>query len=138
MQGELEQLCNKNIYNLNLCKTKFFLTSVYPVNIIKKNRGDIGYIMTKADLVEKIFDKIGLSKKEAQEIIEILFDTMKQTFVEGESVKISGFGTFNVRQKMARRGRNPKTGNDLEISPRRVITFRASNQLKALMEKLNE
>jgi len=135
MQGELEQLCNKNIYNLNLCKTKFFLTSVYPVNIIKKNRG---YIMTKADLVEKIFDKIGLSKKEAQEIIEILFDTMKQTFVEGESVKISGFGTFNVRQKMARRGRNPKTGNDLEISPRRVITFRASNQLKALMEKLNE
>jgi integration host factor subunit alpha len=135
MQGELEQLCNKNIYNLNLCKTKFFLTSVYPINIIKKNRG---YIMTKADLVEKIFDKIGLSKKEAQEIIEILFDTMKQTFVEGESVKISGFGTFNVRQKMARRGRNPKTGNDLEISPRRVITFRASNQLKALMEKLNE
>jgi integration host factor subunit alpha len=135
MQGELKQLCNKNIYNLNLCKTKFFLTSVYPINIIKKNRG---YIMTKADLVEKIFDKIGLSKKEAQEIIEILFDTMKQTFVEGESVKISGFGTFNVRQKMARRGRNPKTGNDLEITPRRVITFRASNQLKALMEKLNE
>ena len=88
--------------------------------------------MTKADLVEKIFEKIGLSKKE---IIEILFDTMKQTFVEGESVKISGFGTFNVRQKMARRGRNPKTGDDLEITPRRVITFRASNQLKSSMEK---
>ena len=64
--------------------------------------------MTKADLVDKIFEKIGLSKKEAQEIIEILFDTMKQTFVEGESVKISGFGTFNVRNKVARRGRNPK------------------------------
>ncbi len=92
--------------------------------------------MTKADLVEKIFEKIGLSKKEAQEIIEILFDTMKQTFIEGESVKISGFGTFNVRQKMARRGRNPKTGDDLEITPRRVITFRASNQLKAFMEKM--
>ena len=91
--------------------------------------------MTKADVVEKIFEKIGLSKKEAQEIIEILFDTMKQTFVEGESVKISGFGTFNVRQKIARRGRNPKTGDDLEITPRRVITFRASNQLKAVMEK---
>jgi len=94
--------------------------------------------MTKADLVEKIFEKIGLSKKEAQEIIEILFDTMKQTFVEGESVKLSGFGTFNVRRKMARRGRNPKTGSDLEITPRRVITFRASNQLKALMEKTND
>ncbi|HMK48858.1 MAG TPA: integration host factor subunit alpha [Thermodesulfovibrionales bacterium] len=94
--------------------------------------------MTKADLVEKIFEKIGLSKKEAQEIIEILFDTMKQTFIEGESVKISGFGTFNVRQKMSRRGRNPKTGDDLEITPRRVITFRASNQLKSVMETKTE
>ena len=93
--------------------------------------------MTKADLIERIFEKIGLSKKEAQEMIEILFDIMKQTFVEGESVKISGFGTFNVRQKMARRGRNPKTGDDLRITPRRVITFRASNQLKAEMEKQN-
>ena len=93
--------------------------------------------MTKADLVEKIFEKIGLSKKEAQEIVEILFDTMKQAFIEGESVKISGFGTFNVRKKTARRGRNPKTGDDLEITPRRVITFRASNQLKAVMEKHN-
>lgn len=91
--------------------------------------------MTKADLVDRIFEKIGLSKKEAQEIIEILFDTMRQTFVEGESVKISGFGTFNVRQKMARRGRNPKTGDDLKISPRRVITFRASNQVKSAIEK---
>jgi integration host factor subunit alpha len=91
--------------------------------------------MTKADLVEKIFEKIGLSKKEAQEIIEILFDTMKQAFIEGESVKISGFGTFNVRQKTARRGRNPKTGDDLEITPRRVITFRASNQMKEELVK---
>jgi len=93
--------------------------------------------MTKADLVDRIFEKIGLSKKEALEIIEILFDTMKQTFVEGESVKVSGFGTFNVRQKMARRGRNPKTGDDLEITPRKVITFRASNQLKSGIEKRN-
>ena len=77
--------------------TKFFLTRRYLLNIIKKNRG--GDDMTKADLVEKIFEKIGLSKKEAQEIIEILFDTMKLTFIEGESIKISGFGTFNVRQK---------------------------------------
>jgi integration host factor subunit alpha len=91
--------------------------------------------MTKADLVDRIFEKIGLSKKEAQEIIEILFDTMKQTFVEGESIKISGFGTFNVRQKMARRGRNPKTGEDLEINPRKVISFKASNQIKSAIEK---
>jgi len=93
--------------------------------------------MTKADLVERIYEKIGLSKKESLEIIEILFDTMKQTFVEGESVKVSGFGTFNVRQKMARRGRNPKTGDDLEITPRKVITFKASNQLKFGIEKRN-
>jgi integration host factor subunit alpha len=91
--------------------------------------------MTKADLIEKIFEKIGLSKKESQEIIEILFDTMKQTFIEGESVKITGFGTFNIRQKMSRRGRNPKTGEEIEITPRRVITFRTSNQLKSVMKK---
>lgn len=93
--------------------------------------------MTKADLVDAIFEKVGLSKKEAQDIIEILFDTIKQTFAEGESVKISGFGTFNVRKKMSRRGRNPKTGEDLEISPRRVITFSVSNQLKQEIEKLD-
>jgi integration host factor subunit alpha len=93
--------------------------------------------MTKADLVDSIFEKVGLSKKEAQEIVEILFDTMKQTFIEGESVKISGFGTFNVRKKTARRGRNPKTGDDIEITPRKVITFRVSNQLKSSIEKIN-
>lgn len=93
--------------------------------------------MTKADLADTIFEKLGLSKKEAQDIVEILFETMKQTFMEGESVKISGFGTFNVRKKMSRRGRNPQTGEDLEITPRRVITFRASNQLKSAIEKRN-
>ncbi len=91
--------------------------------------------MTKADLADAIFEKIGLSKKEAQDIIEIIFDTLKQTFKEGESVKILGFGTFHVRKKAARRGRNPKTGEDLEISPRKVITFRASNKLKLVIEK---
>ena len=90
--------------------------------------------MTKADLVEIIFEKVGLSKKEAQDIIEIIFDTVKDAFVSGESVKIPGFGTFNVRQKAARRGRNPQTGEELEISPRRVLTFKASNQLKGLVE----
>ncbi len=93
--------------------------------------------MTKADLVDAIFEKVGLSKKEAHDLVEVLFETMKQTFAEGESVKISGFGTFNVRKKSARRGRNPKTGEDLEITPRRVITFRVSNQLKEEIDKLN-
>lgn len=93
--------------------------------------------MTKADLVDSIFEKIGLSKKESQELIEILFDTIKQAFLEGESVKISGFGTFNVRKKTARKGRNPKTGEDLEITARKTVTFRASNQLKSAIEKGN-
>lgn len=91
--------------------------------------------MTKAELVDSIFERVGLSKKEAQDIIEIIFDTIKQTFVEGESVKISGFGTFNVKRKTARKGRNPKTGEELEITPRKVITFRTSNQLKAIIAK---
>ena len=91
--------------------------------------------MTKADLADSIFEKVGLSKKEAQDIIEIIFDTLKQTFKEGESVKVPGFGTFIVRKKTARRGRNPKTGEDLEISPRKVISFRASNKLKMMLEQ---
>lgn len=93
--------------------------------------------MTKADLVDAVFGKVGLSKIESQNIIVMIFDTIKQTLVEGESVKVSGFGTFNVKKKNARRGRNPKTGDDLEITPRRVITFRASNQLKDVIEKVN-
>lgn len=109
---------------------------MYLLNIIKKIIFR-AVEMTKADIVDTIFEKVGLSKKEAQDIVEYLFETMKQTFVEGESIKISGFGTFNVRKKLARRGRNPKTGQDLEITPRRVITFRVSNQLKKELEKLD-
>ncbi len=106
---------------------------MYVLNIIKKIFS--GVLMTKANLVDVIFEKIGLSKKEAQEIIETLFDTMKQAFVEGESVKVSSFGTFNVRKKTSRKGRNPKTGEDFEITPRKVMTFKASNQLKSAVEK---
>ncbi len=91
--------------------------------------------MTKADIVNTLFEKVGLPKKEAQDIIEIILSTMKETFVEGESIKISGFGTFNVRKKSSRRGRNPKTGEEIEITPRRVVTFRPSNQLKDMIEK---
>lgn len=108
----------------------------YLLNIIKKIH-HWRCVMTKADLVDAIFEKVGLSKKEAQDIVELLFETMKQTFSEGESIKMSGFGTFHVRKKMSRRGRNPKTGEELEITPRRVITFRVSNQLKEEIEKID-
>lgn len=91
--------------------------------------------MTKANLADKIYEKVGLPKKEAVEIIEILFDSMKGILSEGESIKIAGFGTFLVRKKSARKGRNPKTGMELQISQRKVITFKPSLQFKAAVEK---
>jgi integration host factor subunit alpha len=91
--------------------------------------------MTKANLADKIYEKIGLSRKEAVDIIETLFDSMKGILSEGESIKITGFGTFLVRKKSARKGRNPKTGSELEISQRKVVTFKPSLQFKALVEK---
>ena len=91
--------------------------------------------MTKADPVEIIFEKVGLPKKEAQTVVESIFDTIMQAFKDGEGVKLSEFGAFSVRQKRSRRGRNPKTGDEIEITPRRVLTFRASNQLKDPIEK---
>jgi len=90
--------------------------------------------MTKADIVNALFEKVGLPKKEAQDVIELILNTMKETFVQGESIKISGFGTFNVRSKASRKGRNPKTGTEIEITPRKVVTFRPSNQLKEFIE----
>lgn len=90
--------------------------------------------MTKADIITALFENIGLPKKESEEVIEIILSTMKHTFREGESIKISGFGTFNVRRKTARRGRNPKTGEDIEITARNVVTFKPSNHLKAKLE----
>lgn len=90
--------------------------------------------MTKAEIVNTLFEKIGLPKKEAQDVIELILNTMKGTFVEGESIKVSGFGTFNVRKKSSRKGRNPKTGTEIEITPRKVVTFRPSNQLKDVIE----
>jgi integration host factor subunit alpha len=93
--------------------------------------------MTKADLVRVIFEKVGLPKVESQKIIETIFETMKQTLSEGESVKISGFGTFNVKKKRERRGRNPQTGEDLQITARKVVIFKPSNILKDLVERVN-
>lgn len=93
--------------------------------------------MTKAELTEIVLGRVGLSKIESQKIVETVLDAIKQTIIEGESVKISGFGTFNVRKKNMRRGRNPKTGEDLQITARKVVTFRISNQLKKAIEKSN-
>ncbi len=91
--------------------------------------------MTKADLIESIYEKIGFSKKESADIVEMIFDTIKETLERGQKIKISGFGNFVVRAKRPRMGRNPQTGEEIEISARRVLTFRPSQVLKAALNK---
>ncbi|MBI4042699.1 MAG: integration host factor subunit alpha [Deltaproteobacteria bacterium] len=94
--------------------------------------------MTKADIVEKVYDKVGFSKKESSELVELVFDTIKETLERGEKIKISGFGNFVVRQKKSRIGRNPQTGDTIEISARRVLTFRPSQILKSSLNPEHE
>ncbi|AFY01322.1 Integration host factor subunit alpha [Bdellovibrio bacteriovorus] len=89
--------------------------------------------VTKADIVENVYQKIGFSKKEASELVELVFDTLKTVLQDGEKVKISGFGNFVVRGKNERIGRNPQTGEQIKISARRVLTFRPSQVLKAML-----
>ena len=89
--------------------------------------------MTKADIIEKVYQKIGFSKKEASELVEMVFDQLKLVLCNGDKVKISGFGNFIVREKNERIGRNPQTGDQIKISARRVLTFRPSQVLKAVL-----
>src|SRR3954467_13485240 len=89
--------------------------------------------MTKADIIEGVYEKVGFSKKESAEIVELVFDTVKETLERGDKIKISGFGNFQVRQKKARVGRNPQTGKEIEISARRGLTFRPSQVLKTAL-----
>ncbi len=86
--------------------------------------------MTKADIVEIVYEKVGFSKKDVAAVIETIFECVKGTLERGEKVKISGFGNFSVRQKRARRGRNPQTGGEITIEERKVMTFKASQILK--------
>ena len=89
--------------------------------------------MTKAEIVEQIYERVGFSKKEAAELVEKVFDIMKETLAEGEKVKISGFGNFVVREKNARKGRNPQTGQEILLEARRVLTFKPSLVLKNIL-----
>lgn len=91
--------------------------------------------LTKADIIESVYEKVGFSKKEASDIVELLFDTLKTNLEKGEKVKISGFGNFVVRHKKPRIGRNPQTGEEIEISERKVLTFKPSQVLKAALNK---
>ncbi|MFH1138039.1 MAG: integration host factor subunit alpha [Pseudomonadota bacterium] len=92
--------------------------------------------MTKAEIVGAVQAKLGLSRKDSAEIVDNLFDIIKGRLADGESVKISGFGNFDIRRKNPRRGRNPQTGEQIIISARKVLTFKPSQVLrKALNEK---
>ncbi len=89
--------------------------------------------MTKADIVEHIYERVGFSKKESAELVERVFDIIKDTLARGEKVKISGFGNFVVREKNARKGRNPQTGEEIRLDARRVLTFKPSLVLKTVL-----
>ncbi|MCK6600038.1 MAG: integration host factor subunit alpha [Bdellovibrionaceae bacterium] len=89
--------------------------------------------MTKADIVEKVYEKIGFSKKEASELVELVFNSIKDELNKGEKIKISGFGNFVVTQKHERVGRNPQTGDQIMISARKKLTFKPSQVLRAML-----
>ena len=91
--------------------------------------------MTKAEIAKVVHERVGLTKKESAQIVESVLRAISQSLEQGENVKLPGFGHFIIRQKHARRGRNPKTGEDLTIAPRSVVTFRASPLLKKKMLK---
>jgi integration host factor subunit alpha len=100
--------------------------------MLLKNRGDLmtDKTLTRMDLSEAIFREVGLSRNDASQLVESVLDHMSDALVSGEQVKISSFGTFSVRDKTARVGRNPKTGEEVPINPRRVLTFRPSHLMK--------
>ena len=91
--------------------------------------------MRKADIANEVFEKIGVSKKESADILEVILNSIKEVLKKGEVVKIAGFGNFVVRQKRARKGRNPKTGEEIGITPRRVVTFRPSQVFKKFVNQ---
>ena len=92
--------------------------------------------LTKSDIVEDLNNEIGLNKREAKELVDLLFNDIKNLLSEGHEVKLSGFGNFQLRDKSSRPGRNPRTGEDVEISARRVVTFKSGQKLKESVKTL--
>jgi integration host factor subunit alpha len=91
--------------------------------------------LTKADISNLFFEQVGINKREAKEMVEAFFEEIRDALERGEDVKLSGFGNFQLRDKPLRPGRNPKTGEEIPISARRVVTFHASQKLKSDVEK---
>jgi integration host factor subunit alpha len=96
----------------------------------------VGVAMTKADIVNAVYERIGgFSKKEAADLVDLVFETMKETLGRGEKIKISGYGNFVLRDKHPRQGRNPQTGDPITITERRVLSFKASQILKQALNR---
>ena len=90
--------------------------------------------LTKAEIANRLFDEVGLNKREAKEFVDAYFEEIRNALESGENVKLSGFGNFQLREKNQRPGRNPKTGEEIPISARRVVTFRPGQKLRARVE----
>jgi len=90
--------------------------------------------LTKADIADRLFDEVGLNKREAKEFVDSFFEAVRNALEGGENVKLSGFGNYQLRDKNQRPGRNPKTGEEIPISARRVVTFRPGQKLRARVE----
>ena len=104
--------------------------------LIEEGKTEEGaFTLTKAELAELLFAQVGLNKREAKEMVEAFFEEIRTSLEMGDTVKLSGFGNFSVRDKASRPGRNPKTGEVVPISARRVVSFHASQKLKEQVEK---
>ena len=90
--------------------------------------------LTKAEIAEMLFDELGLNKREAKELVDCFFEEIRDSLANGKQVKLSGFGNFDLRDKSQRPGRNPKTGEEIPITARRVVTFRPGQKLKVRVE----
>ena len=94
--------------------------------------------LTKADLADLLFEKVGLNKRESKDMVECFFEEIRLALERGDCVKLSGFGNFQLRDKPQRPGRNPKTGEEIPITARRVVTFHSSQKLKEAVELLSD
>ncbi len=113
----------------------FFRLYIFVYELKFVHIGEINMALTKAELTDLLFENVGLNKREAKDVVESFYEELRVALQKGEGVKLSGFGNFQLRTKPQRPGRNPKTGEEIPISARRVVTFHASQKLKTMVEK---
>jgi integration host factor subunit alpha len=122
--------------DLDLKATESMPTSAMHFESGSVSTADSTTTLTKAELADLLFERVGLNKREAKDMVETFFEEIRFALQRGDSVKLSGFGNFQLRDKPQRPGRNPKTGEAIPITARRVVTFHASQKLKAMVESL--